>query len=62
MLKNPISGKILHCFFEKVSNIALSRFLVAFFSTFWNFMLLFGIFFALFGSFGPFTLFCRELD
>ena len=47
----------LPTFVEKVSNFAISRFLMASFGTFWNFMLVFGIFFALFGSFGPFTLF-----
>ena len=46
---------------KKVTNVAISRFLVQFLSTFWNFMLRFGIFFALFLSFGPFTLFCRKL-
>ena len=37
--------KIFGCFVEKVSNIAILRFLVAFFGTFWNFMFLFGILF-----------------
>ena len=35
---------MLHCFVEKVSNVAISRFLVAFFGPFLNFMLLLGIF------------------
>ena len=47
--KNPISGenlfKILRCFVEKVSNVAITRFLVAFFCKFWNCILLFGFFF-----------------
>ena len=46
--KNPILAKnlceILSCFVEKVSNVAILRFLVAFFGEFWNFMLLFVIF------------------
>ena len=53
--------KILLCFVKKASNVAISRILVAFFNTFWNFLLLFG-FFALFGSFRPFTPFCHKLD
>ena len=44
-------------FVVKVSNGAILRFLVAFFGPFWKFMLLFGIFFALVGSFGPLLCF-----
>ena len=42
-----------------VQTMFVLKSLVAFLGTFWNFMLLFGIFFSLFGSLGPFTLFCR---
>ena len=35
---------MLRCFVEKVSNIAILHFLVAFSGTLWNFRLLFGIF------------------
>ena len=44
--------KILRCFVEKVSSVAISRFLVAFFSTFWKFMLLFSIFLNYLGLLG----------
>ena len=44
--------KILRYFVEKVSNVAILRFLVAFLSTFWNFMLLFGIFLHYLGLLG----------
>ena len=40
----PSSGKILAKFYANVSYVAISLFLVAFFGTFWNFMLLFGFF------------------
>ena len=36
--------KILSCFVNKVSNVAILRFLMAFLGTFWNCMLLVGIF------------------
>ena len=34
--------KIVRCFVEKVSNVAVLLFFVAFFCTLWQFMLLFG--------------------
>ena len=51
----------LHCFVKKVSNVAILRFLVAFYENFEIFYY-FWYFLALTGSLGPFTLFCRELD
>ena len=54
---------MLRCFVEKVSNVMILRFFGGiFFSPFRNFMLFFWHFFALFGSFEPFTLFCCKLD
>ena len=43
-----------------VSNVTISQFLVAFPGTLWNLMVLLGIFFSLFGSFWPFTLFVEN--
>ena len=43
---------ILRCFVEKVSNVIISRFFVAFSGTFWNFMLLFRIFWHYLGLLG----------
>ena len=51
--------KILCCFVGKVSNGAISRFLVAFLGTFWNFLLLFCIFFY---TIWVFLTFCTVLS
>ena len=49
---------MLRCFVGKVSNVAISRFLVAFLAHFGTLC----YFLELFGSFVPFTLFGPELD
>ena len=69
--KNPISGKnlckILRCFVEKVSNVAISRFLVAFFlayfGTLCNFFCIFLHYLSLLGLLRCFVAnsICRNL-
>ena len=63
ILSRVKSLQMLHCFVEKESTVAISRFLVAFFGTVLELHVNFLHFISsLFGSLGPFKLFCHEVD